>query len=126
MVIASSSRLLFHLPVLQLLLKFQVFLNLGFLCFCFLVSRLCLRRRKNELAQRGVLGRVATMSSVLVGGIGPATTKEELIIHFQKRKNFGGDVENVIFPLGAANSSEALVEFEDDCGQFCTVFLLLC
>ena len=39
--------------------------------------------------------RGSTSSSVIVRNLSPATTEETIIIHFQKRKNGGGEVEGV-------------------------------
>merc|ERR1739838_209570 len=54
------------------------------------------------------------MSSVLVHNIKQPATADKLIIHFQKRKNRGGDVDSIIYPLTAAESDAALVNFEEE------------
>jgi len=61
------------------------------------------------------IGSIDTkMSSVLVHNIKQPATADKLIIHFQKRKNRGGDVDSIIYPLTAAESDAALVNFEEE------------
>ena len=58
------------------------------------------------------------MSSVLVHNIKQPATADKLIIHFQKRKNRGGDVDSIIYPLTAAESDAALVNFEEENSEY--------
>ncbi len=54
--------------------------------------------------------------SVVISNIAPQSTKESVTIHFQKRKNGGGDIDHVYIPKkGTAvitfDSSEGLCTF---------------
>lgn len=51
-------------------------------------------------------------SSVIVKNLSPATAKETIIIHFQKRKNGGGEIESVRL----LSEGVAVVEFETSQG----------
>lgn len=53
------------------------------------------------------------MSAILVRGINLPTTSDKIIIHFQKKKNHGGDVDCVFFPLSEYQTDTALVIFEE-------------
>ena len=51
------------------------------------------------------------MSSVIVSGIADTTTKEQLVIHFQKKRNEGGDVNLVIYPINSFLMGTAIINF---------------
>lgn len=53
------------------------------------------------------------MSAVLAKGIKLPTTSDKVIIHFQKKKNHGGDVDCVFFPLSEYQPDTALVIFDE-------------
>lgn len=54
--------------------------------------------------------------SVVVGWLKPSVVdKDDIVIHFQSRKNGGGDINKVVM---FSNGSNALVTFED---KKCTV-----
>ena len=63
---------------------------------------------------------------IKVSNIPDGTTKDQLIIHFQKRQNGGDDVKYVIYPT-KPNSCTALVCFEsnDYNGRFLSIFLYI-
>ena len=56
--------------------------------------------------------RGSSSSSVIVRNLSTATTEETIIIHFQKRKNGGGEVESVRL----LSEGVALVTFETSQG----------
>ena len=56
------------------------------------------------------------MSAILVRGIKLPTTSDKIIIHFQKKKNHGGDVDSVFFPLSEYQPDTALVIFDENEG----------
>lgn len=55
----------------------------------------------------------ASEKSVLVSGIPEGVSKDQLIIHFQKRKYGGGDIEHAIYPLEKGVPGKALIIFRD-------------
>lgn len=62
------------------------------------------------------IGDIDTASisrSVFVTGFHPATKSEDLIIHFQRRKNGGGDIERIIL----SKKGTAVITFDDPKGE---------
>ena len=51
--------------------------------------------------------------SVLVTGFNPATKSEDLIIHFQRKKNGGGDIDSIVI----SKKGTAVITFEDTKGE---------
>ena len=72
---------------------------------------LVIDRRKEE-----GIGDIDTESisrSVFVTGLHPATTPEDCIIHFQRMKNGGGDIDRVIL----SEKGTVVITFDDPKGE---------
>lgn len=52
--------------------------------------------------------------SVFVTGLNAATKSEDLIIHFQRKKNGGGDIDSIVI---SRKKGAAVVTFDDPKGE---------
>lgn len=62
------------------------------------------------------IGDIDPMSisrSVFVTGFKPATKSEDLIIHFQRKKNGGGDIDSIVI----SKKGTAVITFDDPKGE---------
>lgn len=60
---------------------------------------------------------------ILVSGLSPDTTEEEIIMYFQSKRSGGGDVENIQFDK---DQHHAIVTFDESEGKKKSRFLSTC
>ena len=70
-----------------------------------------LERRKEEYI--GDIDTESISRSVFVTGLRPEIMPEDCVIHFQRRKNGGGDIERVIL----SEKGTAVITFDDPKGE---------
>ena len=75
------------------------------------MARIVLERRKEEYI--GDIDTESISRSVFVTGLDPAIMPEDCVIHFQRCKNGGGDIERVIL----SEKGTAVITFDDPKGE---------